>query len=206
MSGAKRHPPAREGTRPQQQRSKDTVQKILRTADKLFTKEGVAQVSLGKIARVMKLPTATMYRYFPNKEALVTLLMKQTLDLMINDASKRYESAVSLEEYNTVSREVLWATYEQVHKHPYLNEAYAALLTDRSQRSSLIEENARWVDIFFIAGRRFLTFDSDDALYRRLQVLNAAWNGTLRLTQLYDKPVADELMRETIEIFIRELN
>jgi len=37
-------------------------------------------------------------------------------------------------------------------------------------------------------------------------VLNAAWNGTLRLTQLYDKPVADELMRETIEIFIRELN
>ena len=57
---------SKHGFIPQQERSKQTVEKVLKVATKLFTKHGVAAVNLGQITRLANIPTATIYRYYPN--------------------------------------------------------------------------------------------------------------------------------------------
>jgi len=56
---------------PQQQRSRQKVTTILETAMALFQKSGMDSISMREIARECHLPIATVYQYFPNKQAIV---------------------------------------------------------------------------------------------------------------------------------------
>ncbi len=56
---------------PQQPRSLQKVTTILDTAMWLFQKSGMDQVSMREIAREADMPIATVYQYFPNKQAIV---------------------------------------------------------------------------------------------------------------------------------------
>lgn len=194
------------GFKPQQERSKQTVENIVRVATKLFTKHGVAAVSLGQIARGAKIPTATIYRYYPNKEELITHLMYDDLDTMLNSAQIKFDRSRNLEEFTSTLIEVLWDTYEKIQEHPFLNEAFGALLSERTQKKMLFEQNQKWIDLFFLAGRRFINTDSDEHLRVRIVVLNAMWNSTVRLADLTGRNEGDILMKEAISIICRELD
>lgn len=56
---------------PQQPRSRQKVANVLATAMRLFQQRGMDQVSMREIAREADLPIATVYQYFPNKQAIV---------------------------------------------------------------------------------------------------------------------------------------
>ncbi|MEM9886481.1 MAG: TetR/AcrR family transcriptional regulator [Bacteroidota bacterium] len=65
---------------------KKTKQIILQTAKKLFTKHGVAEVSIRQIAAEMKISHSNLLYHYKNKQALLTGLHQQLLDaaLVIN--------------------------------------------------------------------------------------------------------------------------
>jgi len=205
MGAARMNSSFKSGSEPQQERSKKTVKAICASADTLFTKYGVSAVSLGQIARDVKIPTATIYRYFPNKEELVATLRNHSLHDMLDDAQAKFDAVRNFEEYFKTLREVLWDTYQEIHEHAYLHETYGALLSERSQKGFLFNENQKWVQILYIAGRRFLTFESDELLKQRIIILNALWNGTMRVCQFYEKKAGDDIMKESIDMFCREL-
>ena len=50
---------------------KEKREKIVERARTLFLSQGVSSLSMGKIAAVQGISTKTLYRFFPNKEALV---------------------------------------------------------------------------------------------------------------------------------------
>jgi AcrR family transcriptional regulator len=56
---------------PQQERSRQKVTTILETAMALFQESGMDSVSMREIARACRMPIATVYQYFPNKQAIV---------------------------------------------------------------------------------------------------------------------------------------
>lgn len=56
---------------PQQPRSRRKVAILLDTALRLFRESGMDQVSMREIARASEMPIATVYQYFPNKQAIV---------------------------------------------------------------------------------------------------------------------------------------
>ena len=56
---------------PQQARSRQKVTAILETAMALFQESGMDSISMREIARECQLPIATVYQYFPNKQAIV---------------------------------------------------------------------------------------------------------------------------------------
>ena len=111
---------SKHGFIPQQERSKQTVEKVLKVATKLFTKHGVAAVNLGQIARQANIPTATIYRYYPNKEELIVRLMYDDLNIMISNAQEKLDSARNIEEFTSALLVVLWDTYEEIQDHPFL--------------------------------------------------------------------------------------
>ena len=62
---------APEGRIPQQARSRQKVAAILENAIRLFQDSGVDTVSMREIARASGMPIATLYQYFPSKQAIV---------------------------------------------------------------------------------------------------------------------------------------
>lgn len=62
---------APEGRIPQQARSRQKVAAILENAIRLFQESGMDTVSMREIARASGMPIATLYQYFPSKQAIV---------------------------------------------------------------------------------------------------------------------------------------
>jgi AcrR family transcriptional regulator len=69
---AESHPSARR--RPQQQRSREIVEAILEAGRRLLAEGGVAALTTNRIAERAGVSVGSLYRYFPNKEAVVAAI------------------------------------------------------------------------------------------------------------------------------------
>ncbi len=65
--------------RPQQERSRATVDYILRAATQILTQDGASRLSTNRIAERAGVAVASLYQYFPNKEAIVHALFERNL-------------------------------------------------------------------------------------------------------------------------------
>jgi len=68
-------------TRPSQTRANKTVELILKTAAKLLEEAGFEELTTNKICKAAGLTPPALYRYFPNKYAIVSELAKQLMHL-----------------------------------------------------------------------------------------------------------------------------
>ncbi|WP_280494850.1 TetR/AcrR family transcriptional regulator [Nocardia asiatica] len=83
--------PPRQHRRPTQQRAKETRERILDTAARLFEDSGIADTSTNRIAAEAGLSIGTVYRYFPDRTAIVDELIER---LLVN-AERRFTHWVS---------------------------------------------------------------------------------------------------------------
>ena len=67
---------------PVQARSRERVSKILNHAAKIFNDVGVDSTSMSAIARASDMSLASLYRYFPNKAAIVKAIAEQQVERM----------------------------------------------------------------------------------------------------------------------------
>ena len=61
---------------PSQSRSQRTVEIILQAATRVLAKESLAGFNTNRVAEVAGISVGSLYQYFPNKDALVTALIK----------------------------------------------------------------------------------------------------------------------------------
>jgi AcrR family transcriptional regulator len=59
---------------PQQQRSRLKLRRVLDAADEVLSTEGAAAFSTVRVAQVAEISVGTLYRYFPDKDAIVEAL------------------------------------------------------------------------------------------------------------------------------------
>ncbi|WP_174186961.1 TetR/AcrR family transcriptional regulator [Nocardia barduliensis] len=74
------HKAARQRRRPTQQRAKETRERILDTAARLFGECGIAETSTNRIAAEAGLSIGAVYRYFPDRTAIVDELLERLLE------------------------------------------------------------------------------------------------------------------------------
>jgi AcrR family transcriptional regulator len=65
--------------RPQQTRSRATVEYILEAAAQILSQDGAYGLNTNRIARKAGVAVASLYQYFPNKEAIVNALFEMQL-------------------------------------------------------------------------------------------------------------------------------
>jgi AcrR family transcriptional regulator len=75
-------------SQPSQSRGKERVRVILASALKLFQQRGFVAITTNEIAEHAQIPIGSLYRYYPNKNALLVALT----DLYINDVSALFEA------------------------------------------------------------------------------------------------------------------
>lgn len=74
--------------RPQQQRAHDKIGRILDATAQLLLNEDVAALTVAAIAREADLPPPTVYRYFPDKLAILAALAERSTD-RVDDATEQ---------------------------------------------------------------------------------------------------------------------
>jgi len=93
-------PPPEPRRRPKQDRSKMMVDSIVEACIRILDREGADRLTTNRIAEVAGVSKASLYRYFPNKEAIVAAVFDQILtgNLARHDEWERQWSKMSLEE------------------------------------------------------------------------------------------------------------
>ena len=65
---------------PKQERSRRKVETILDAATRILVREGYDKASTNRVAKAAGVNIGTLYRYFPNKEALVAALFERHIE------------------------------------------------------------------------------------------------------------------------------
>jgi AcrR family transcriptional regulator len=69
--------------RPQQDRSRITVEAILEATARILTEKGYSKTNTNQIAELAGVSIGSLYQYFPNKESLMAALIQQHCDEMV---------------------------------------------------------------------------------------------------------------------------
>ncbi len=77
--------------RPQQERSKSTVDVILATSAQLIAREGYGKISTNRIARVAGVSIGSLYQYFPSKESILLELFEREVATGLSALEARLE-------------------------------------------------------------------------------------------------------------------
>jgi AcrR family transcriptional regulator len=198
-------PIANAAREPRQDRSRETVRRILDAAAALFTTIGGASVTMSKVARQAKVPNASVYRYFPTKGSLIRHLMQETIDAWELRMRAHLDSARNAEELAKALHVAFWEIYRESAAQSVMHDVWAAVLVDRSVNKVLVENNERWTNMYFTAARRFVTHLDDHALKLRLRLLGEMWDSAVRLAVLSPPEEADAIMLEAARIYLSEL-
>ena len=88
-----RKPPAHAPKkRPRQERSRATVDYILSAAARILSQDGGSRLTTNRIARTAGVAVASLYQYFPNKEAIVQALFERELSEEHAELTTRVEA------------------------------------------------------------------------------------------------------------------
>jgi AcrR family transcriptional regulator len=80
---------------PQQQRARATVEALLEATALVLANEGCEAASTNRIARVAGVSIASLYQYFPSKEALVAALIDRHLERVSNQLAANTVTALA---------------------------------------------------------------------------------------------------------------
>jgi AcrR family transcriptional regulator len=65
--------------RPQQERSRDTVEVILTAAERILAQGGLAMLTTARVAEVAGISVGSLYQYYPNKDAICGALIERAV-------------------------------------------------------------------------------------------------------------------------------
>jgi len=103
---------------PKQQRSRDTLERLLAATLKMLEEEGLDGATVPKIAKAAKVAPASVYRRFVDKEALLRAtflhILRQSNDMNRDSIAK----AVQCETLEETVATVISALFEQYRRHP----------------------------------------------------------------------------------------
>lgn len=99
---------------PNQARSKATFQAILDGAARILVTEGYAGLTTNHVARVAGVGIASVYEYFPGKEAIVATLAVQELDAFVERVAAHLPRVVAMGGQAGLHH-LLATTVEEVH-------------------------------------------------------------------------------------------
>lgn len=83
--------------KPVQARAKATYEAIIESCARILEREGHAALSTNRIASVAGVAVASVYEYFPNKEAVVAAVASETIDQIVAEIDGALVHALALD-------------------------------------------------------------------------------------------------------------
>ncbi|MCE9580577.1 MAG: TetR/AcrR family transcriptional regulator [Deltaproteobacteria bacterium] len=143
MSSTRRRPVPRK--RPQQERSRQTVDVILTAAERILSREGLAAVTTARVAEVAGISVGSLYQYYPNKESIFGALLERSIDRYYQVAVAALEATRSLA-LDVALRRIIEGLVAYFREAPRLHGALHEVVSAAGQRETYRRYLARHVE------------------------------------------------------------
>jgi AcrR family transcriptional regulator len=135
---------------PQQARSQQRVEQILDACKQLIAEKGCAGLKMGDIAATAEISIASIYQYFPNKQAIITALATHYLEAFrINALNTLSEAPDDLDELWQRSMEIQESYYRMHREDPVVRDIWKGMATDKSLQDVNELDRITSIELFF---------------------------------------------------------
>jgi AcrR family transcriptional regulator len=128
---------------PSQERSKKRVDAILNAAKTLISEKGSAQLKVHEIASRAGVTAASIYQYFPSKDAITHALAEQTFDRVHQQIQSELPEVTSLDDAFAVLREQVEGYYQLYLADPALYDVWVAISADKRVQDLDLQDSRR---------------------------------------------------------------
>ena len=191
---------------PSQERSQKRVQKILEAAKDLLVEEGYEEMSIQKLSRKAKITAPSIYRYFPNKRAIIATFADVFLESQTQAIHFCLEKSLRGMAWQEVIHTFMLLLCEGLKQEHWISPAQLAIRSDRGLRDvheKLIDDIA---DRFTLLFRSFGCTQSDTELFdiaRMLVLLLDAFMLALARLSLEEYPKTISNFNEAISSYLK---
>jgi len=163
------HPLVRE---PQQERSKQRREQILRAARIIILQKGCANLTISEIASVAGVTAGSMYQYYRNKADIVLALGQYYVELLQQRLGQVFTAPVlSRAELSGLFLQVLEQHYQLFLEDPVVRDIWAGTATDKDMQNLDQQDTAQHVQFFCAVAAPFFPVDAATELQRTLNLL-----------------------------------
>lgn len=140
---------------PTQQRSKKRVDAILQAAKSLIAEKGSAQLKIHDIAQRAAVTPASIYQYFPSKNAITHALAESTFDRMHNHMLDELPAVHSRDEAFQTLQGLVEKYYQLYLEDPALYDVWVSISADKSVHDMDIQDSRRTSELIYECLRPF---------------------------------------------------
>ena len=150
--------------RPTQARSKKRVDAILSAAKSLISEKGSAQLKIHDIADRAEVTPASIYQYFPSKNAITLALAQDTFDNAFTSLSDNLPATSSKLEACFVLKEMIEQYYQAYLNDPAMLDIWVSVSADKTMQDLDIEDSRRHAELIFSCIKQYY----DESLWEKL--------------------------------------
>ncbi len=178
--------------RPVQERSRERVDLILNVTAQLITEKGIDALKTSEVAREAGISLASLYRYFPNKAAVLKAIAERHIE-KLDSHMKAFAQTLDLEQGFDQLIDVYFAFYRSEPGYKEIWAGVEALPELRELDLGELYDNAR--DISAAAQARFPEVDPQH-LWLICVMLPRACGAVLRLAMTMEDAQAEVMVSE----------
>lgn len=135
--------------RPTQERSKKRYDAILNAAKSLISEKGSAQLKIQEIASLAGVTPASIYQYFPSKNAITLALAQHTFDHAFDSLEDSLPKAETLEQACVVLQEMIEAYFQIYVNDPAMLDIWVSISADKTLQDLDLQDSRRQADLIF---------------------------------------------------------
>lgn len=141
--------------RPAQERSKKRVDAILNAAKQLITEKGCARLKIHEIATRAGVTPASIYQYFPNKNAITLALAEMTFGKTYDTLAENLPSMSDKQEMYQVLRDLVEQYYQAYLNDPAMRDVWVSISADKSMQSFDLQDSRRTAGLIYQCMKQF---------------------------------------------------
>jgi AcrR family transcriptional regulator len=150
---------------PSQDRSKATVNRILRAAESLIAKKGTGALKMREIALRARVPIGSLYMYFPNREAIIRAIVDRyhdVIDTSLQESASRVRTSQDLIE---LLGRIVDDYYKFIRSAPSILNLWSGSLYNKTLTELSIADSKRTAQILYRASESFLTAEQAERAF-----------------------------------------
>jgi len=142
---------------PSQERSKATVDRILRAAEALIAKHGTGALKMREIALRAKVPIGSLYMYFPNREAIIRAIVDRYHESIDRSLETSAAEVRNPQDLVALLGKIVDDYYRFIRSAPSILNLWSGSLYNKTLSELSIADSKRTAQILYRASESFLT-------------------------------------------------
>ena len=167
--------------KPAQERSKNRCDAILNAAKVLINEKGSARLKIKEIAAEAKVTPASIYQYFPSKNAIILALAQYTFDNAFDELELNLPKAENLGRACVILQEMIESHYQVYLSDPAMLDIWVSISADKSLQDLDLEDSRRQADLIFSYIKVFFNEPEWNKLYQVSFLLSHLVGAAIRM-------------------------